>query len=421
MVLRSRDLTSRLSPDATERNPVSRLPRLILYTAVATGVLLWGSLQASQEGEIPADTEITTTDSGLKYSFLKKGDRSEPPPKMGDTVRVHYTGWLTDGTKFDSSRDRGEPIEFQLGRVVEGWNEGLQQMSPGDRVKLTIPPELGYGERGAPPTIPPGATLVFDVELFEVTKRVPDPPAFHEIDAAKAKTLESGLRYEVLEEGEGRTIEGPDAIELEYTFWDTSGKLIESSVVGGRNLTGTSEALPLPFLKEASTLMKTGTVAFFEVPPALGFGEDEAQNPHAGKTTVWRLKLVKILEVPEFVMPPAEELTTTDSGLKYKVLSEGSGESPKMYENVTCQYAGWLTNGTLFDSSYLRGQPATFMLGQVIPGWNEGLQLMKPGGTTIFVIPPDLGYGKPGSGAKIPPDSTLVFKIELISVQKPGR
>ncbi|HZB95674.1 MAG TPA: FKBP-type peptidyl-prolyl cis-trans isomerase [Herpetosiphonaceae bacterium] len=106
--------------------------------------------------------------SGLQIETLAKG--TGPTPKTGDTVKVHYTGWLLNGKKFDSSVDRGQPFEFVLGRgqVIRGWDEGVATMHVGDKVRLTIPPDLGYGARGAGGVIPPNATLVFEVELLDV-------------------------------------------------------------------------------------------------------------------------------------------------------------------------------------------------------------------------------------------------------------
>jgi peptidylprolyl isomerase len=114
------------------------------------------------------EENLTRTASGLQYRDDTEG--SGPEARAGDRVSVHYTGTLEDGTKFDSSRDRGSPFEFRLGegRVIRGWEEGVAGMKVGGRRILVIPPELGYGSRGAGNVIPPNSTLVFDVELLGV-------------------------------------------------------------------------------------------------------------------------------------------------------------------------------------------------------------------------------------------------------------
>ncbi|MCU7892334.1 MAG: FKBP-type peptidyl-prolyl cis-trans isomerase [Candidatus Thiodiazotropha sp. (ex Ustalcina ferruginea)] len=110
------------------------------------------------------------TDSGLKYEDLNEGPGSRAT--AGQQVSVHYTGWLADGDKFDSSVDRNQPFDFTLGKgmVIQGWDEGVAGMKVGGKRRLTIPPQLGYGDRGAGGVIPPNATLVFDVELLSVSE-----------------------------------------------------------------------------------------------------------------------------------------------------------------------------------------------------------------------------------------------------------
>lgn len=125
-----------------------------------------------------------------------------------------------------------------------------------------------------------------------------------------------------------------------------------------------------------------------------------------------------IAEGSEFLEKNAQKpgVITTKSGLQYQVLTEGTGRSPKATDKVRCHYEGWLINGNVFDSSYQRGEPADFPLNGVIPGWTEGVQLMKEGAKYRFFIPYLLGYGERGAGSSIPPYSTLIFDVELIKV-----
>ena len=135
---------------------------LFAVTVAASGAQAGNSAPSKTKGK------PVTTASGLKYWDLKKG--SGAVAKAGDSVHVHYTGWLTDGKKFDSSIDRGSPFDFKLGAgmVIKGWDEGVAGMKVGGKRQLHIPAELGYGARGAGGVIPPDATLVFEVELLAI-------------------------------------------------------------------------------------------------------------------------------------------------------------------------------------------------------------------------------------------------------------
>jgi peptidylprolyl isomerase len=141
---------------------------MIRTRTVAALLLLSLTSFADTSAPSKAAGKAITTPTGLKYFDLKAG--SGVVPKKGQRVKVHYTGWLTDGKKFDSSVDRGEPFVFNVGngQVIKGWDEGVGTMKVGGKRQLHIPPDLGYGARGAGGVIPPNATLIFDVELIAV-------------------------------------------------------------------------------------------------------------------------------------------------------------------------------------------------------------------------------------------------------------
>ncbi len=142
---------------------------LLVSIFLATlGVACGSSSGSDSDSEVNMEEKTTTTSSGLQYRDLVVG--TGEAASAGRTAVVHYTGWLLDGTKFDSSVDRGTPFEFPLGagRVIKGWDEGVATMNIGGKRELIIPPDLGYGASGAGGVIPPNATLKFEVELLDL-------------------------------------------------------------------------------------------------------------------------------------------------------------------------------------------------------------------------------------------------------------
>jgi len=361
---------------------------------------------------IPADTEIVTTESGLKYSGLKEGDGSIRPA-MGDRVRVHYTGWLTDGTVFDSSRQRGEPTEFALGSVIPGWNEGLKLMSPGARYKFTIPADLAYGEKGNAPVIPAGATLIFDVELLAVVAH--SMPFIPWQDEGANAVEDSPVRYRVLSAGKGAEAGDFDLLLARFGFWSEKGELIFSDVLMGRELLVSPQQPPIPFLGSLLPVLSDGAHLIVKLPkeelPQLAQSPTYAQAEFL--VAQFQVMVTMKFDKPEFTLPPDEELTTTASGLRYKILREGCAGRPTPRNRVAAHYAGWLTDGKGFDASYDRGQPLQGSLMGLVKGWQEGMCLIGRGGKILLVVPPELGYGAQDKGT-IPPNSTLVFVVELI-------
>ncbi len=263
--------------------------RMFVFLAIALMTAISMSAQAPRQSVAtpppdvaapPADAAKTPT--GLASKVITPGTGKTHPSKT-DIVTVHYTGWKTDGSMFDSSVLRDKPTSFPLDRVIAGWTEGVQLMVEGEKRRLWIPEALAY--KG---TREPKGMLVFDVELLSILGTPPDVKAA----PADAKRTASGIAYKVLKAGSG------------------------------------------------------------------------GRHPNANNT-------------------------------------------------VSVNYSGWTTDGKMFDSSILRGQPASFGLGDVIKGWTEGVQLMTVGEKTRFWIPDTLAY-KDQQGR---PQGTLVFDIELLEIK----
>ncbi|SDJ92098.1 FKBP-type peptidyl-prolyl cis-trans isomerase [Streptomyces indicus] len=260
---------------------------------------------AKGEGKPPKDLKVEVISEG-------KGD----PLKDGDSAKVNYLGQLWDGDKpFDNSFDRGQPFDVTIGGggVIEGWQQALKGQKQGSRLEVSIPPELGYGDQGQG-DIPPGATLVFVMDVVKATS-------------------------------------------------------IPKKIEGGKVVDQTDASLP-----------KIGT-------------ETDGKEP-------------------EVTIPSDKDAPTK---LVSNYVIEGDGDALKASDTVAVSYVGKLwKDGKTFDSSYKNGQPVTFPLNQVIPGWSKGLEGKKVGSRVLLVVPPDQGYGDQAQGP-IPAKSTLVFAVDILA------
>lgn len=209
--------------------------------------------------------------SGLEYIELRAG--TGPTPQQGETVAVHYTGKLENGRIFDSSHDRGQPIEFALGtgRVIRGWDEGIGLMQEGGKARLIIPPHLGYGDRGAGNAIPPNATLIFEVELVLVQAQVAGGPS--PVEPAALQQTNSGLKYVDLVEGSGRSPRSRQMVAVHYTGWLEDGTKFDSSHDRGQPFQFTLGAgQVIRGWDEGVATMKVGGKRQLVIPPGLAYG-----------------------------------------------------------------------------------------------------------------------------------------------------
>lgn len=359
-----------------------------------------------------------TTESGLQYLEIKGGDGRAP--ELGDLVTMHFTGSLPDGTVFTNSRDVEEPITivFGHGQLLPGWEEGVGLMKGGGTAKLLLPPDLAFGEEGYG-TIPPNTPIIMEVELLAVE----EPPQPTEVAQANLATTEKGVQYYDITEGEGEEVLPNSIATTHFTLW-VQGEARHDYIVSSEKnvpitfVVGKGNSV-FPGWEDGTLNMKVGGKRLLIIPPELAFGANGASNIPPDSTIIMEIELISLHEPLEITKVAEEDFTTTESGLKYFDIIEGEGEMPAEGQTVVVDYAGWLEDGTLFDSSLERGAPFTLVLGvgDVIPGWDEGVATMKVGGKRQLIIPPELAYGETGAGGVIPPGATLIFEVELLEIQ----
>lgn len=339
---------------------------------------------------------------GLMKKLVKEGEGWDTP-EVGDEVEVHYTGTLLDGTKFDSSRDRGTTFKFKLGQghVIKGWDEGIKTMKKGENAIFTIPPDLAYGASGSPPTIPPNSTLQFDVEL---------------ISWASVKDLckDGGIFKRIVVEGEKwENPKDPDEVLVNYEARLQDGTVVAKSE--GAEF-AVKDGLFCPAIAIAVKTMKKGEKVLLTVKPQYGFGEkgDGAIPPNA--TLSIDLQLVSWKTVTEI---------TNDKKVLKKILKEGEGyEKPNDGAVVKVKLIGKLHDGTIFTrKGYDDEEPFEFKTDedQVVEGLDKAVLTMKKGEVALVTVPPEYAFSSAESKqdlAVVPAHSTVYYEVEMVSFVK---
>ena len=388
------------------------------------------------------------TASGLWSVELEPG--AGPTPTPTDVVKVHATGWLPTGKQIETTAEMGAPAEITLSNLpIKGLVEGLQLMNAGSRRYFIIPPDLAYGDRGGV-KVPPDSAMVYEIQLVDFKHYDPMPEPEKQFDAAlallknkgfdveKGKKTDSGLWVLEITPGTGEQAKSTDNVRVNYNGWLVNDRKFDSSYDRGKPQEFYVNKVPAG-LAQAVTTMKVGGKSCFIIPGNLAFGERGV--PRAGVTpnaiVVYELELLSINNEAKG-LPTADEAAAdkaqfdaamkflkekgvdTDKGIRsvtglwYVDIVQGTGAGPQPDSNVKVRYSGWLTNGAPVDSAPEYNTSLT----AVIAGWTEGIGSMRVGGKRYLVIPPGMAYGPNGRPPVVPGNSTLVFEVELLGINK---
>ncbi len=359
-----------------------------------------------------------TTESGLQHQVITAG--TGKLPAVGEIISMNYIISLPDGTELANSYADGVPVTTVWGRdlLLPGWEEAAGLMNVGGKSKFVLPPALAFGEEGYG-VVPANSQIVLEMELLSA-EPAPQPTV---VADDKFTTTESGLKYYDITTGTGTQTMDQATVATDYIVWvktESGYDYIDSSkgyspvefVLGSGNVV-------FPGWEEGTQGMKVGGKRLLVIPPDLALGDQEAEMIPANSTLVMEIVLVSVVEPQVATTVNEADYTTTESGLKYYDLMEGTGETPAAGQTVVVNYTGWLEDGTVFDTS-VGGEPFSFVLGagNVISGWDEGVASMKVGTKRQLVIPANLAYGDQGAGSVIPGGATLIFEVELLEIQK---
>lgn len=360
--------------------------------------------------------------SGLKLTVYELNKKA-PKADSADYIAVHYVGKLADGTIFDASYDRNMPIEFILGsgRVIKGWDEGLQYLHLGDSALLVIPPDIAYGpkEKGK---IPANSTLYFTVKVVGLKKTIQP----YNVEGLKVVKLDSAFTYSIVSKGKGKGIITGDKVFMHYNGYFVDGKKFDSSLgeyEGEENETFDfilGRHRVIDGWEKGLIGMKVGEKRRLNIPYHLAYGENGRPPIPPKSDLVFDVELVKFEKIsyPEFNVE-GKDTIVLPSGLKYIIADSANGATVHPNDTVIIKYTGYFMDGKVFDSSYDRGDTLVFVAAaqKVIKGLDEGMLLMKVGEKYRFIIPFELAYGEDGREPIIPAKSDLIFDVYLQDVK----
>ncbi len=361
-------------------------------------------------------SDAVKTASGLVYKKLVVNDGGTAA-KRNDTVLINYTGWRQEtGETFFTNRSKGQPMPLPLANTAVGFTEAMQLVKKGEKAMLWVPPSIGY--KGAPQGTP--ETLVYEVEVVDVVPApaIPDDVA---TPPATAQTLTSGTKLVTVRPGTGDAkARYYDTVTFNYTAWDANGRMFDSTEVRKRPAT-VPPYRQNAVMEEVLTSMTAGQRLRFWVPADK---MQQSGKPMPGMPSGELCYEVELLQIakgnapppaPADVAKPPAGAKKTALGVSYKVLKQGKGgPHPKVSDNIKANYTGWTTDGRMFDSSAIKGEPGSFNLSSVIAGWTDAIPLMSVGDKFRFWIPEEHAYkGAPGK-----PQGTLVFDVELVEIQE---
>ena len=429
-----------------------------LLTLGISGTITSVSAQASTA---PAGTILpdgfTKLPDGLEYKIVSHGT-GKRKPDLSDHIELHVMYRIGDSVMFDSRRANNNRVVSIPMAQPKGTGDPAQvirEMVAGDSAIARFPTDSLKKEGRAPVWAKDGDMLIYDIKLVSVLteKEFKDQEAAvaarqNTIDEAalqdyfkahglKPNRTASGLYYSVAKAGTGETIKQGQKIGVNYTGKFLSGKIFDSNIdtafhhqqlftleVGkGRVIRGWDEGLQL---------LKPGSKATFYIPSSLAYGAHDRQGIPANSILIFDVETAEIPDpakvddgiIKAYLAKNNIQATKTASGLYYIITKNGLGETAQPGAKVTVNYTGKTLDGKVFDSnvdvSFNHPQPFTFALGQgqVIKGWDEGVQLLKLGSKATFFIPSGLAYGEQGAGTAIPPNTILAFDVEVTGIDK---